>query len=398
MRTILAVAALALLAACAASPGASQQQDLGYGRSGPPPPATPAPPSAPPPVAPPPSSGGGGTVVAQSGQLSALLAKAHCGDTIALAPGTYARNVIRGFTCNPPVTITSANRATEAVIKDLVVDKSAGLTFSYLTFDPAGNPLTGSSPAGTINFEILFSSTIVLDHITATMEPSAVLATAESGFLIRGSTWVTVSNSDFSYFHNALGHWQNDHLTIQGNNCHNNFDDCFRGGSSDTLIDSNHCWSNHFDLTDTDHPDCIQYWESGATASFHDITITNNRYDRGTGRPTQAIFFGNHPPFGATGGTAALIPFVGVTISGNTIDGAEGNGILVEVANGLTITNNTVQSYCDIESRIITSGITGETVTGNSAERFGLDGKFDRNPPAGNTYLACIPPTTAVGP
>jgi hypothetical protein len=332
-------------------------------------------------------------------RLGPVLTAAHDGDTVKLT-GAYTGDNLKGLSFAKGITVTSADPAHPAVIRDLSLTKSAGITFTGLAFtralysgpaDPAGTQL-GRLAELSLAWQVSGSDRIAFVNKTFTSDPGGTLATEASGLLITSSTHVTATGNDFSHLHNAFGHWQDDFVVISGNRCHNNRDDCFRGGSSDLTIHANHCWSNHPDgaTVDVDHPDCVQLWTTGYAAGFHDVSVTGNRYDRGTGSPTQTVFVT------ATGGR-----WTRMTVSGNMSVGADPNGIAVNGVDGLTFTGNTVVAFTDKLARIIYSSKndTGLTLTGNTAPRYAdLAGKFSQDAPAGNSLNKVVPITTVVGP
>src|ERR1051325_3643999 len=95
--------------------------------------------------------------VSDSGTLMAMLPFAQPGDTIALAPGTYAGVLISGVALHG-VTITSANPLAQAVITDVNVLNSSGITFSGLEFQ--ANASFGNNP-----FQVTGSQDVHFDHL-----------------------------------------------------------------------------------------------------------------------------------------------------------------------------------------------------------------------------------------
>ena len=290
---------------------------------------------------------------------------------VTLAPGDW-RNVNLDHIVSH-ATITGPN----AVLHDLNLTNSSDLTFSNLDFSTAG---AAPGPYGALNdnwFRVVHSSNITFDKIKAHGDPRGTLKDTANAFFIRFSDKITISNSDFSHLHNGIGFLNDTHLTISHNYFHNLFDDAMRGGEVGWLhIDSNFCQSNHPDKTDTDHPDCLQLWTSNTKTASHDITVTNNRYDRGTGNSTQFVFLGNE----------ASIPYENVTITGNESYGAGWNGIAVGDARNVTIKENRIIPSCRLEngqvtvSRIVIGKLDGAVVADNIAGAM-----IERAPSTGKT-------------
>jgi parallel beta-helix repeat protein len=118
----------------------------------------------------------------------------------------------------------------------------------------------------------------------------------------------------------------------------------------------------HDPMPGTGHPDFTQldysYSDPVHDHCFSGNVITGNRFDRGKSTALPNGVFG--------------IGQCGITISGNVIRGANGNGIYVDAA-GAAISANFVQGYSDYGSRIIISG-TNAKVTGNAANAYADNG------------------------
>ena len=289
-----------------------------------------------------------------------LLAGAKAGGVIRLRPGVYDHVVINGF--HGDATLTSLEPGRPAVLTDLTIKNSSGLTLKSLDFDNTNFPPNASNPGGTSAFLIVNSDNILLSKLDVHGSPSGSLATDVSGFSINSSRHVTVEHSDFHNLHTALHHGNDEWLTVRDNHFHHLRDDGFSGGgSSNVLVENNHCDSNHPDgAADTDHPDCIQFWTAGTKAPAHDITIVGNTYDRGDGTPTQGIWMRDE---------VGTLPFQHVTVTGNVIRGAMYNGISVYGATDVKISGNTVCQYRDQPSWIVVRVIDGVEVTGNASSR-----------------------------
>ena len=296
---------------------------------------------------------GAAQVSTTAGLLSAL-SSASPGERILLAPGNYEGVVIRGF--KGTATVASANPARPAVLRDLTIDNSSGLVLEDLEMSTVGTPIDAAG-FGKMPFRVLHSQNIVLRHLNVHGAPDGALATDISGLLVRWSDHVTVENSEFSHLHNGMQHVDDDHLVIRGNHFHLLWDDGIRGGgSSDVLVENNLCDSNHPDLADTDHPDCIQFWTANTTASVHDIVIRGNVYHRGTGNQVQGIFIRDDK---------MTYPFLRVVITGNVIEGALWNGISVWGAIDPVIEDNHICGYPGQASWLVVRGTKGAIVRHN---------------------------------
>ena len=301
-----------------------------------------------------------GTVARSTSEVLKYLSGAKAGQVIRMKPGVYSHLVINGF--HGDATLTSFDPGQPAVLTDLSINNSSGLTLTGLNLDNSSYPMNPVAPTNTLAFQVLNSQKITLSHLDVHGSPTGTLATDESGVLIRFSKYVTVEYSDFHNLHNGLEQADNKWLIVRANHFHHLRDDGLRGGgSSNVLVEGNHCDSNHPDgPADTDHPDCIQFWTSNTKQSAHDIVIINNTYDRGDGFPTQGIHIRDE---------VGSLPFQRVTVKGNIVKGALYNGIEVFGAQDVTISGNQVCQLKGQQSWIVARHTDRVTVTNNSAPR-----------------------------
>lgn len=295
--------------------------------------------------------------VATTAELGKALIDVRAGAVVRLAPGEYSPVTVQNF--HGQATITSADPSRKARLTGLSVTQSSGLTFRDLEFVA---PLLVGRDFG-FPFSVMQSKMIVLDHLDVHTAPGGTLANEGTGLLIRESQHVTVSDSDFHDLHHGIAHIDDDAIEIRRNHLHHLFDDGIRGGgSSDVVIDGNHCDSQHSLASDTDHPDCIQFWTAGETAAAHDIVITNNTYERGEGSDVQGIFMGDERHLG----------WNNITIKGNVLRGSMYNGIYVVDAKSVDVEDNLVCGFPDRISWIFVSGSSDVRVLNNKANEFKL--------------------------
>jgi Ca2+-binding RTX toxin-like protein len=303
------------------------------------------------------------TEVSNSTELLNTLRVAHSGDVILLASGNYANISIKNLNFTGDVTITSKDPAHAAVLSGLNISGSSGLNFSNLevAVNPAfGNPL-----------QVIASRDIHFDRLNVHGSLDGDPSNDTSAMLIRTSSDVSVTNSEFQQLANAVAHLDNNGLLISGNSFHDlRFDGVRGGGSSNVVISKN--YFTDFYRSGTDHPDAIQFWTTNTTTSAHDITVSDNVFFRGSGTAAQGIFLRDE---------TNVLPYQHVTITGNLIIGGLYNGIMVDGAQDLKVTNNVVSGLPDMQSWIRLQDITGLTETGNKATQFKGDvnvtGKID---------------------
>ncbi|HEV2363406.1 MAG TPA: right-handed parallel beta-helix repeat-containing protein [Caulobacteraceae bacterium] len=320
------------------------------------------------------------TITVKSVQgLQNALNRAKAGDTIQLAPGTYNAFWIRDVHFSSAVTITSANSADPAVLKGLSVHACSGLTFKDLKFCAVDT--TSYFP-----FTVAGSSNIVLTGLGVYGDAAQLATGKATGLLIRGSSNVTVSNSNFCNLMVGLGQINNNGLTITNNSFHDLHIRGIDGGGSNNVVISYNTIHDIFPTPGGLHADGIQFWTNASNPDGSNIQIIGNSIYRGDGLLFQGIFV-RADPKGAH-------PFSNVTITGNNLAGLDYDGIAVGGVNGLKVSNNIVASYTDRTSEFLIDCSSNVTATGNEASLF----KFlacNGLTQSGNEMVLALPVSTA---
>lgn len=298
--------------------------------------------------------------VKSTAELISAVKNAHDGDHILLASGTYAGVNLKNININGNVTITSVDADHPAVLSDLLVKGSSGLSFANLDF-------TVTESSSNFSFQVFGSSRINFDHIEVEGPANLGSGAEISPFMIRASNNVTVTNSEFSNVWHGISLLNNDGISIANNSFHDIRTDGVRGGGNSNLSISNNMFTDFFPA-EGDHPDAIQLWTTNTTETSHDISITNNLVVRGDGAPVQGIFLRD---------TFDKMPFSDVTITGNLIAGGLYNGIAVDGVNNGLIANNVVAGFADQKSWIRTRNDTGLVVVDNEATAYSLADQED---------------------
>ena len=295
--------------------------------------------------------------------LAADLKIAAAGDTIKLTAGSYTISAISLNFGAAGVTITSADPGAPATVTQLTVKASTGLTFANLNFSIAGFTPTSAGASATFPFRVNNSTGITFDRIAMSGDPNGTLANTVSGMLVEDSQQVTVSNSTVDHVHTGFQFLRCDGVNFSGNSLQHLYNDGVDFAStSDVTVANNSFTSFHWDATDPEHPDCIQFYSlTGQTAAPTNITITGNTYTRGDGAPVHGIFMNDQ---------LGTVPFTNVLISGNTLTGAQSNGIVIINGVNATIQNNTVISYADQASWIEVKNVSSGAVNNNTAFQY----------------------------
>ena len=110
----------------------------------------------------------------------------------------YSGIVAKSLTFSDAVTITSQNTLTPAVINDLSITSSSGLTFYSLEFN--------ALPGGVDNpFKVTSSQNIRFDRLNVHGSLNDDPHDDVSGFLVRSSSNISVTNSEFQQLHHQDG-------------------------------------------------------------------------------------------------------------------------------------------------------------------------------------------------
>ncbi|WP_332763879.1 hypothetical protein, partial [Phenylobacterium sp.] len=140
-------------------------------------------------------------------QLLQALKVAQPGDTILLTSGTYSNVAISNLKIVGDVTITSKDPGAPAVFTDLSINNSSGLNFSNV--EVAVDPARGSNP-----IKVTDSTDIHLDRFNVHGSLDGNPTNDSSALQIRGSSNVSVTNSEFQQLSNGISHLDSDHITI----------------------------------------------------------------------------------------------------------------------------------------------------------------------------------------
>ncbi|WP_298196289.1 right-handed parallel beta-helix repeat-containing protein [Novosphingobium sp.] len=289
--------------------------------------------------------------ISSSSQLKAILSAAKSGDTIKLAAGVYSDVSVLNKT---GLTITSADPNNPATITGLRITGGDDITISKLN-------LAGTSTTAQNSFQVRSSNNIVFDNLKVSGPAGHDISTLENaGLMIRASTNVSITNSEFSGFRYGLSLLDNENVKVAGNFFHEIRTDGVRGGGNDFLTITGNVFTDFFPA-EGDHADAIQLWTNNTSKATHDVTISNNLIVRGDGEPTQGIFLRD------TGNT---LPFEKVAITGNMVIGALYNGISVQGMVNSTVSGNTVLGFDDQASWLRLSAVSSTVVTNNNATKF----------------------------
>lgn len=298
-------------------------------------------------------------VVDTNAALVKALRHANDGDVIALAPGTYSDVILKNISINGNVTITSANPNRPAVLTDLLVKGCEGLTFRNLD-------MVREEARTDYNFKYRFldNNNIVIDDVRVKGPDEFSTLKENALMIVRDSSNVTITNSEFSATWHGLTIVDNRNITVADNYFHNIRTDGVRGGGNDNLEISGNLFTD-FHPAPGDHPDAIQLWTTFTAQSAQKTLIADNVFVRGAGDPIQGIFINDKD---------GDKPFLDLDIVGNIILGGRYNGIAVNGVDGGKVTENVVIGFEDQLSWIRVANALDVVVRKNVATRYVTDG------------------------
>ncbi len=306
--------------------------------------------------------------------LVSALGAAKSGDTILLESGSYSNVQLKGFVFDGAVTIASKDPADPAVFTGLGVANCQGLSFNNIELD-------FTSPWTVWNAQINGSKNIELNNVDMHGSLNGSPADDQSGLLIRNSTDVKVTGSEFQQLDHGISLVESTGVRIEGNEFHDmRADGIVSAGTSNVQIVGN-SFTDFYPVTG-DHPDAIQFLTRGTTHSAENIVISNNLIARGEGAVTQGIFMTDQ---------VGTLPYQNVSIINNVVIGAMYNAIAIANSANLTLTGNTVAAYGDIGSYIQVFNTATANVSNNEAMKI----NFSNVTGLTNTGNSLISPLTA---
>ena len=309
--------------------------------------------------------------VSNDAQLAIALGNSSSGQTIRLAPGTYAQIGITNRTFpGLGITITSDIPGSRAVINGVEWSNVKNITLKGV------NTLKGTRAVNQASLIVLGGSDNVTfdDVIVRDTSHSNVAATWKADALAAYTTWdalppgaakdaarvamdavvgaggasfvssnnITVKNCNFQYLGGCLVIQDISGFLFDNNVVQNSFGDGLQFKELRNGTITNNFFSLHYNLPG-DHTDAIQGVTSGALIASENLVISNNTIIRGVGGTDfQGIFLGNEDS----------VYHKNITITYNTLTGTQFSGISVGEGENITISNNTVQAYNDSPTNI----------------------------------------------
>ncbi|MEW5685523.1 MAG: right-handed parallel beta-helix repeat-containing protein [Pseudomonadota bacterium] len=303
--------------------------------------------------------------VNDTASLTAALKAAVGGDTIKLAPGTYSDLKFKiAPTYDSPVTITSADPNNPAVITDFTLSGIKNWSFSNLELKALDNPGMIANDGSYWAFKIYKADGVSFDNVSVHGSLDDKPANDVSGISIAQSKNVSVTNSEFQQLERGVAFGNVQNVKVNGNNFHDLRSDGADFVEVKFVEVKNNSFTNFY-VAEGDHPDAIQFWTSRSLTASTDIMISGNVITRGEGGDTQGIFLRDQ---------VGTLPYERVTITDNIIVGTGYNGIRVQGAKDLTVTNNELVTFQgELPTFLLIGASDGVVLKNNSAISVGVD-------------------------
>lgn len=285
--------------------------------------------------------------------LTQALKSAQGGDTILLQPGVYSSIYLSKYNFQGGVTITSVDQNNLAMFTGLKVIESQGLTFSNLEFTTAFSQ--SDNP-----FQVSGSRDIHFDMLNVHGSLDGNPQNDVAAFLVRNSSDVSMTNSNFHELLFGFGMLDNERVTVSGNAFSEIRSDGVRGGGNSFVEITNNTFTN-FRPGKGDHPDAIQFWTANTKMAAHDYLISGNVITRGDGAQVQGIFLGDE--------SGGQLQYYNVTITDNLLVGTSWNGIAL-AGRQSSVTDNVLVAYSDEATAIRLQNADGILLSDNSAARY----------------------------
>lgn len=315
------------------------------------------------------------TTVSTMAALQAALLAAPPGAVISLAPGIYADHRLRGIAA-AGVTVTSTDPKNRAVMADLNLQASKGITFKGLLFD-------GQTQAETFGWMVTGCEDIAFEGCEFRDLADGDPQDADQGLKLSQSKRVRIDGCEFHHLYRAVIADNIDELQVTRSDFH----DMARTSIFCTNIAGGLIAENSFRDAfpiEGDHMDAITFNVVAKPNQTRDIVVRDNLARRGKGRVTQGIVFNSKD---------AGNPFRNIVISGNAVLGLGLNGIYVQQVIGGEAIGNTIRRYpgrLDNSSGVVLQSQQFK-VGGNTAQLFSVS-------PAANGNTDCEELAPAVPP
>jgi hypothetical protein len=266
------------------------------------------------------------------------------------------------MTFSADVTITSMDPTRPAVITNFSMTNVTGVTFSKVEMFAVN--ATGANKNSGWAFRVTDSEDVHFDHVKFHGSLDRQTINDMNGLQIRFGNDISITNSEFQQLGRGMAISESEHVKVSANEVHEMRTDGFNFAQVGHVeITGNYL--HDFMPAPGDHPDAIQFWTSGTTASSHDILVSDNLILRGDGENTQGIFMTDQ---------VGTLPYERVTISNNLIVGTGYSAIRLAGGKDITVTGNELLTLeGGYKTFMLMQKVDGLVSANNSAISIGFD-------------------------
>ena len=266
--------------------------------------------------------------VSTHSELIGAVTAASSGDEIRLAPGNYGAVTFSGKSFSSPITIKAVDIENAPSFSSLYIQNGNGFIFEDIKIFYGAT----SAPLTTYAVEVKGSDNLTLRRLEVASAPDGNRTNDGYGVFIRDGVNVTIEDSYIHDVFRGIAMFEvTDGVAARNLITHAGSDGIVGRGLVNTVIHSNII--KDFDVIDpvAHHPDGIQLWARDAERQTVGVEISRNVIMRGDGDPTQGILIGT-----------GELPADNITIKNNVVHQSMYQGIYVERAGNVDISNNTV--------------------------------------------------------
>ena len=285
--------------------------------------------------------------------LAAQIAAAKSGQTILLASGAYGPLQLYGRKFSGAGLVIEAQAGAKPVFPEIDIGGSDGITLKNVEVD-----------IQTAKFGVNVDNSHQINLVGLTIHGPADKPL--NGMMLRDGAGMAVTDSTLSHLEHGINLWNSDHVQILRNTFHDIESDGIRGPSSHVDVIGNH--ASDFHPVAGDHPDFIQFWSTKEAGPSTGNRVMDNVFRRGSGDAVQGVFIEDNKD---------------IVISGNALLGTMFNAISLSRTQGALIEDNFIQSYPDMQAKIIARGVSADVTVRNNItpqiDNYAEDGKPNVN-------------------
>ena len=283
------------------------------------------------------------TTVTNTVQLVRVLRAVHGGETILLAPGHYGDLALSGVRPGSQVTIRSANPDNDARFDSIKLTRVANLAFEDIDVRHILGPKEADHVPGVMvnaSNDVSFVGIDLVGSINGNPFDDG------NGLMITNSSRVTVLDSSFREFNNAVVFSRSEDVIFAGNTIRDAREGVNIAQIDGGLFERNYVTGIRPDLSKRDHSDAFQVQSGGGNGISRDLVFNANVI---MGDENQGIFIRSEKA------QSQGLTHSNIVITNNYVESNYRNAISIADTNGVVVTGNTVR---DADGAGLVPGLT----------------------------------------